>query len=151
MENLDKKIYRSKDEYIVGGVASGLSSYFKVDTIIVRLIFILLTLWGGSGVLIYLILWLIIPKEPGIGKEIDREEKIQEFASNIKGKASEIAKEMKIDVKKSRKNRNFFLGIVFLLIGVIALWNRFLPIEIRWDILWPVIAIGLGIYIIFKK
>ena len=62
-----KKIYRSKDDYILAGVCSGLAEYFEVDTTLMRVIFILLFIGGGSGFLIYLILWLIIPKEGGKG------------------------------------------------------------------------------------
>ena len=52
----DRKIFRSIDDYMVAGVCGGLADYFKIDSSLVRIIFVLLILSGGSGVLIYLIL-----------------------------------------------------------------------------------------------
>ena len=59
-----KRLYRSKNEKMIAGVCGGLASYFSLDPTIVRLIFILLLFAPPSGVLIYLILWLITPLEP---------------------------------------------------------------------------------------
>jgi phage shock protein C len=59
-----KRLLRSKNEKMIAGVCGGLASYFGIDPTIVRLIFILLLFAPPSGVLIYLILWLIMPLEP---------------------------------------------------------------------------------------
>jgi phage shock protein C len=59
-----KKIYRSLDDRVFFGVAGGMGEYFTVDPIIVRLIFILLALWGGSGLLLYIICAIVIPEIP---------------------------------------------------------------------------------------
>jgi phage shock protein PspC (stress-responsive transcriptional regulator) len=47
----------------VAGVCSGLADYFGVDVTLVRLAFAVLTVFGGAGVLFYLVAWLIIPEE----------------------------------------------------------------------------------------
>ncbi len=57
-----RKLYRDSDDKILGGVASGLAAYFGIDATIVRLIFILTLFAGGTGVIAYLILWLIVPE-----------------------------------------------------------------------------------------
>ncbi len=59
-----KRLYRSNKEKMIAGVCGGLAAYFSLDPTIVRLIFILLLFAPPSGVLIYLILWLITPLEP---------------------------------------------------------------------------------------
>jgi phage shock protein C len=59
-----KRLYRSKNEKMIAGVCGGLASYFSIDPTLVRLIFILLLFAPPSGVLIYLIIWLITPLEP---------------------------------------------------------------------------------------
>jgi len=56
-----RRLYRSKTEKMLGGVCGGLGELLDIDPTIVRLIFVLLALWGGGGVLIYIILWLIAP------------------------------------------------------------------------------------------
>jgi len=57
----EKKLFRDTDNRILGGVLAGLAHYFKIDTIWVRLIFILLIFFYGTGILLYFVLWIIIP------------------------------------------------------------------------------------------
>lgn len=60
-----KRLYRSRDERMIGGVAGGIAEYFEVDPTLVRIIFVLLLLPGFfPGILLYMILWAIIPPEP---------------------------------------------------------------------------------------
>lgn len=56
-----KKLYRNPDDVIIAGVASGVAAYLGVETGLVRLVFILSVLLGGAGIVIYLILWIILP------------------------------------------------------------------------------------------
>jgi phage shock protein C len=58
-----KRLYRSKTDRQIAGVCGGLANYLQVDATIVRLIFVFLTLMGGPGLLIYIILALVIPEE----------------------------------------------------------------------------------------
>jgi phage shock protein PspC (stress-responsive transcriptional regulator) len=70
-ENKDiKKLFRNPDDKVLGGVASGLSAYFGVKELYVRLAFVFLTIAGGSGVVIYLILWIITPIASSITERI---------------------------------------------------------------------------------
>ena len=149
MEN--KKIFRSIDDYMIAGVCGGLADYFKIDSSLIRIIFVLLILSGGSGILIYFILWLVVPKKEGIEKEINREEKIKEFAEDVKDRAKSMAKEIKIDtkIKKPRKNINI-LGIILVMVGIVAVWNQISPITIQWNLFWPGLLILVGILVLFK-
>jgi phage shock protein PspC (stress-responsive transcriptional regulator) len=56
-----RRLYRSRTEKMLGGVCGGLGELLDIDPTIVRLVFVLLTIWGGAGALIYVILWLIAP------------------------------------------------------------------------------------------
>ncbi len=56
-----KKYYRNPDQKVIGGVASGLASYFGIDTGLTRLLFVLSVFFFGSGLIIYIILWIIAP------------------------------------------------------------------------------------------
>ena len=62
----NKRLYRSSNEKMIAGVCGGLGDYMGLDPTVVRLIFILLFIMGGQGLLIYLILWLIMPVSPEI-------------------------------------------------------------------------------------
>jgi phage shock protein C len=68
--NGTKRLYRLHDGRVVAGVCAGLAAYFNVDPTLVRLAFALLTIFGGAGVLIYLVAWIVIPEEGFDGTSI---------------------------------------------------------------------------------
>lgn len=57
-----KRLYRDKTEGVLGGVCAGVGHYFNIDILIPRLVFLMLLICMGTGVVAYLILWIIIPK-----------------------------------------------------------------------------------------
>lgn len=59
-----KRLYRSKTDRVIGGVAGGLGEYLAIDPIWMRIGFVLLAVTGGSGFLIYLIMWALVPEAP---------------------------------------------------------------------------------------
>ena len=59
---MEKKFYLSSTDKKLGGVCGGLAEYFSVDSLIVRLTFVALVLGWGSGLLLYLLLWILAPK-----------------------------------------------------------------------------------------
>ncbi|WP_425637989.1 PspC domain-containing protein [Algoriphagus yeomjeoni] len=65
-----KKLYRNPDDKVIGGVASGLAAYFGIEVVYTRLALAFLILAGGSGFLIYLILWIITPVASSITERI---------------------------------------------------------------------------------
>lgn len=60
---MTKRLYRSRTDRKLAGVCAGLADYFGVDPTIVRILFVLLALAGGPGLIFYIILALIIPEE----------------------------------------------------------------------------------------
>ena len=61
-----KKLYKSRTDVKIDGVCAGIAHFFNVDPTIVRLIWLLVGLAGGSGVLLYLICMFVIPREPDV-------------------------------------------------------------------------------------
>ena len=59
-----KRLYRSGKDRILGGVCGGIGEYFNVDPTLIRLAWILFSLLYGSGVLVYIVAWIIIPRNP---------------------------------------------------------------------------------------
>ena len=62
VEGHPRRLYRDTEHGMIAGVASGLANYFGIDPVIVRIIFIGLLFAGGSSILIYLLLWLLVPE-----------------------------------------------------------------------------------------
>lgn len=66
-----KKLFRNPDDRVLGGVSSGLAAYFDLDVLWIRLVFVGLAFAGGSGFVIYLILWIITPIAKSITERIE--------------------------------------------------------------------------------
>lgn len=62
----EKRFMRKRDDRMLFGVASGIADYLNIDPVIVRLVFVLMALGGGHGILVYLILAILMPEEAGV-------------------------------------------------------------------------------------
>lgn len=58
------KLYRSKTNRKLAGICGGLAEYFGVDATLIRVLFVLLAVLGGSGLVLYLAMWIIVPNQP---------------------------------------------------------------------------------------
>jgi phage shock protein C len=59
-----RRLYRSLSQRMVGGVCGGLGEYLAIDATLIRVLFVLAGLFGGHGILLYLILLILVPVEP---------------------------------------------------------------------------------------
>ncbi len=67
-----KKLYRSRTDRMISGVCGGLGKYLGIDPTLIRLVFVLLLLFGvGSGLILYIILMFIVPEEPETTSVLD--------------------------------------------------------------------------------
>jgi phage shock protein C len=62
-----KRLTRSETDRMLGGVCGGLGAYFGVDPTLVRIGFVVVSLFAGGGILVYLALWVIVPTESSVG------------------------------------------------------------------------------------
>lgn len=60
----EKKLMRSATDKMVAGVAAGVADYIGLDVALVRIAFVVLALLGGPGILLYIILWVVMPEGP---------------------------------------------------------------------------------------
>lgn len=58
-----RKIRRSRDDRVIAGVAGGLGRYVNIDPVLFRILLVVLTLFGGSGILLYLFAWVAVPED----------------------------------------------------------------------------------------
>jgi len=129
-----RKLYRSiNDDYLIAGVCSGLGEYLDIDTTLIRVIFVLLAL-TGSGILIYLVLWLIVPKK---GEKMANK-KVAELSKKIKN-------------KDLCNRRGSFFGVLLVVIGGAFLLEKLVPMVIDWEYVFPGLLVFLGLYLIFRK
>lgn len=94
---MEKKLFRSETDKMVGGVCGGLAQYFNIDSTIVRLIFVLIVVYGGTGLVVYVILWIVMPTQSTIG--LSSEEVMASNAKEIKQKAKKVVNKIESDSK----------------------------------------------------
>ena len=67
----NNKLYRSRDDRMVSGVAAGLGKFLDIDPTIIRLLFVFSCFVGGTGLLVYLVMMLVVPEEPLDGEIVE--------------------------------------------------------------------------------
>jgi phage shock protein C len=148
----EKRLTKSESNKVFLGVCGGLAEYFEVDPVIVRVIFVLLALGNGFGVILYLILAIALPSENEIG-DTKGKERIKKVVEDAKNSANSLASELRENSKASEhlKNLRIFGGIILVFVGLVALLGQFFNLHILQQAILPVLVILLGAYLIFKK
>lgn len=101
-----RQIYRDDENAVLGGVCSGLGAYFGIDPVVFRVLFIAFTIMGGSGILIYLILYFAIPEAKTIAEKLRMKgEKID--VSSIKNQFDKVKNEISDEVNKRKIKTTF--------------------------------------------
>lgn len=136
-----KQLYRSRTNKILAGVCAGIAAYFEIDPTIIRVLFVLFAFFQGIGILVYVILWIVVP------------EATTDTASQSGFEAADIHEHG--NSQFSLKNVSFagrsLFGIIIILLGLAFLLNQIFPVHFfRWDFFWPLIVICLGLAIIFS-
>jgi phage shock protein PspC (stress-responsive transcriptional regulator) len=125
--NVHTQFFRRRDDYMIAGVASGIARALGVDAWIIRLIFLILVIGFGTGLLAYFVLWMIMPIEPN-GVVIHP----YQFADE--------------DINKNRS----WVGVVLMLVGVYLLVSLLFGPQI-WRFAIPVLLIVGGIFLFGRK
>lgn len=125
--NANRRIFRDPDDHILGGVCSGISHYFGIDPLWIRLAFVLTTLAIGGGVIAYIVLWIIVPEASSTaeklqmkGEDVNVESirrSVNESAEKLKSKFSGIADDIKQAQKPAANNIKGFLEQIFGKLG----------------------------------
>lgn len=136
-EGSPKKLYRSRTNRMLGGVCGGLAEYVNIDANILRIIWVVAVLFGGFGLLAYILAWIIIPEDPSPSTEKNKSD-------------------------SNPHNVSMFWGIILIVVGAFFLfeqldWFDYYPFHFRWpwrpfwfwnfrfDLLLPLAIILLGI------
>ena len=143
-----QKLYRSNSDKVIAGLCGGLGEFFDVDSTIIRIIFIILTIWGGVGIVLYLIGVFVVPVESAGEKSKKREidPDLAEIGNKIKSAANEIKNNFDGTSKPSMKG-NYLLGCLITFAGVLLLIQNFFP-KYGLHLLWPIAVILFGLYIL---
>jgi phage shock protein C len=146
-----KRLYRSKENKVIGGVCGGIGDYFDLDPVWVRLVFVLLIFAEGIGLLAYLIAWIMIPSNPE--QKDTKRTKAEEVADKVVSKVEKVTPKVVAKLEKATPDNShatFIIGIIIVLIGLaFLLHNMFKWFSFHY--IWPMAIIVLGIYLVVKK
>jgi phage shock protein C len=131
------RLYKSEKDKVFEGVCGGIGEYLNVDPVIIRLMWVVLVIFGGTGIVAYLIAMLIIPRQPASGSE-------------------EVQAEPDV-APETYSNR--FWGLIMIVAGILLLFGIVGPIAglfagiamAMGHVLWPLLVIGLGLYLYFNQ
>lgn len=100
------RLSRSSSERMIAGVCGGLAEYFTIDPVIVRLIFVLVTLTSGFGLPIYLLLWMIMPRSmpiPGQRSAEQFSEEISQLGQQLSQEATQLGQQLSQEASRLRE------------------------------------------------
>jgi phage shock protein C len=138
---------------MVGGVCGGLGKYLGIDATILRLVFVLLAFGTGIGVLIYLILWLVVPAE-GSPEGVEVEQSVRMGADEIASRAREMGEDLRVSLTSPNPQAGLIIGLALIIFGAFFLVQNLGFPWLRWldfDYLWPLLLIVGGLVLIFRR
>jgi phage shock protein C len=140
---MTRRLYRSRTDTVLGGVASGLARYLNADPALVRIAWaILVPLTGGAAFLAYIVAWIVVPEEP-VGTPTAAEG--GDAAMPAVG-ATTPTPRSELDGGRA----GLVVGIGLVLIGVWFLVRDYLP-DFDWNLVWPAVLIGIGALILITS
>lgn len=155
---MQRRLYRSKDNRMLDGVCAGLGDYFEVDPTLVRVGFIVLLFFNGIGLIAYIILALIVPREPvpagSVGQPLkESANESAQTAENLGERMEQVLNARPAESTPRPADHSVaprtLLGGVLVILGAILLLRN---LNIWWMIphmwLWPAVFIFCGLVII---
>ncbi len=138
---MNRRLYRSRTDTILGGVASGLATYLNADPALVRIGWaILVPLTGGIALVVYVIAWIVVQEEP-VGSAAR-----PSVTDPVTGVVVEPAggDSLPEPVGRASDGRaGIVVGIGLVLLGLWFLLRDYLP-DIDWSLVWPLVIVGIG-------
>lgn len=141
---MTRRLYRSRTDTILGGVAAGLAQYLNADPALVRIAWaILVPVTSGAAFLAYIVAWIVIPEEP----EADAGTAAEASDAPVSAVGgTSTASRSEADGGRA----GLVVGIGLVVIGVWFLLRDYLP-DFDWNLVWPAILIGIGALILISS
>lgn len=144
---MNQRLYRSESNRILGGVCAGLGEYLGIDPLFPRIFFVIWTIVGGFSIMVYLVLWVVMPSRTSSGS--DGKFHSEELGARIR----QVVDEIRWIVQQPSPEFITYAGVGLIGWGVYQLLPR---LNLPWDImryeefLWPALLILIGIIILVR-
>ena len=151
---MSTKLYRSLSDKMIAGVCGGLGRYLGVDVTLIRLFFLLLGFAnGGIAILIYFILWIVMPPDENTVRS-GLEDTLRSGTAEIADRARTLGDDLRKTVHERPRDVGLILGIGLLILGCIFLVQNLGIPWLSWfsfDLVWPILLIVGGLVIILRQ
>ncbi|MFA7289645.1 MAG: PspC domain-containing protein [Melioribacteraceae bacterium] len=162
---MKERLFRARKNKIVAGVCSGLGDYFNIDPVIVRILFVVLTIMNGIGILVYILLWIMVPEESfekafGLNNENSQSNPFEETSRNFQSTADGTTSETNstdgnsmpnFDFPQQKKsNAHIIAGSILILIGALFMIDKILP-SFDFEDFFPLLLIIAGAFFIYNS
>lgn len=148
---MNKKLFRSRNNTMIAGVCGGLGEYLGIDPTFIRIFFVLIALNHSIGVLIYFLLWIIVPRADSRDQTLA--DSARSGAEEILEHARTITNDLGRSARDPRSQAVLFVGVALILFGAYYLLRS---LQLPWlmflnsDLLWPVLVIIAGLALLYR-
>ena len=139
------RLARSESDKMIAGVCGGIATYLGVDSVFVRLAFVVLAIASGVGFLLYLILWIVMPSEENLGQPSSKivQDNFEQFGNDMTSGFKQVRQHPQGPVVAA--------GLL-ILIGFYLLFNNFGWLGwLSGGVFWSLVLIVLGIYLLTRR
>lgn len=154
MTKTDKRLLRNTKNKLIAGVAAGIADYFDLDPNVIRFLFIVLTAFGGSGILMYLLLWLLLPSDMSEANDSRDtvKENVQQMKDAVRGFTDQIKNEQPHAMNEKKGKSQQYLGSILVILGILFLLKNLGLIDLYLiQKFWPVLIIFLGVALVSQN
>jgi phage shock protein PspC (stress-responsive transcriptional regulator) len=149
-----RRLTRDTQHAVLGGVAAGFGQYLQVDPVLARLAFVLLAFVNGLGILFYLVCWLLMPRADAAGAATPVGTAATAGFETLREAGSQIAAEVRQGVPDPA-SAQLAIGSVLIVAGSLILlhnlgWLHW-PDWMRFETLWPLLLVALGVGLVLKS
>lgn len=138
---MNRRLYRSETESVLGGVAGGVAEYLEVDPAIVRVVWALLALiTGGIFFVLYIVMWIVVPYGPETGEVAAGDSPAPDGAPVWNAQPRRRP-------RRSSGGGSWIFGLVLIGLGLYFLAREYFP-EVHVDRLWPLGLILIGLVLL---
>jgi phage shock protein C len=145
---MNRRLYRSRTESVLGGVAGGVAEYLDVDPAIVRIIWaVLAVVTGGIFVVLYIVMWIVIPETPAGVPPPGHPASATGPAPGTPPTPGTAWTATSPSPRRSSTTGPVIFGLILIGLGVYFLVRQYLP-AFDADLLWPIGLVVLGVLLL---
>lgn len=153
-----ERLYRSQKDKMVAGVCGGLAEYFDVDPVIIRIAFVAATILSGMGIIVYILLWIIVPYKEQVvtaaagpsGSTTYTAPAGEQASAPEAGSSTAPGADTTSSAYRNRRSSRPVLGYILVGLGLLFFAGHLFP-YIEFHNFWPLLLVALGVGLLLRS